>query len=69
MEIETFKDGDKENAPVMAVYDVKLKVGDGVRFGFGFGLGMIIWGIIFLVITYFGVNILMSSFTKSIKLF
>ena len=38
MNIETKELNDKPNAPVIGVYDIKLKVGDGIRFGFGFGL-------------------------------
>jgi hypothetical protein len=47
------------------VYDIKLKVGDGVRFGFGFGLGMIFWGLIFLGLSLISAGLLIKSTTSS----
>jgi hypothetical protein len=51
----------------------KLSVGDGVRFGFGFGFGMFLWGLLFsaiiLVTMFFGSEILIKTFSHSLKLF
>jgi len=64
MTIETLEENEKKESPVVGVYDIKLKVGDGVRFGLGFGLGMFLWAVLFCAGIYFifGTIILGSMF-------
>ena len=64
MEIQTLKEEDKQNSPILDVINVKLDVSDGIRFGFGFGLGMVIWGMIFCIITFLGVKTLLLAMSK-----
>jgi hypothetical protein len=53
MKIETLEESEKNNSPVIGVYDVKLKVSDGIRFGFGFGLGIFLWiGLLFAIFIF-----------------
>lgn len=35
MEIETLKENKEENSPMLGIYEVNLKVSDGIRFGTG----------------------------------
>lgn len=66
MEIEVVKEENKEKAPVTGICAVNLKISDGIRFGFGFGLGMIIWSLIFLFVTFIVGGILVKSMRASI---
>jgi hypothetical protein len=61
MDVEITKKEDKEASPIIGVYDVRLKVGDGVRFGFGFGLGIIMWVAIFTIISILGIGVFVKS--------
>lgn len=56
MEIEIEKEKDKAKSPITGFYDINLKVEDGIRFGFGFGLSLIIWG---LILTAFALLIIL----------
>jgi len=65
MNIETKELNDKPNAPVIGVYDIKLKVGDGIRFGFGFGFGVFVWGLLLSVVIFCAVYFAATSFIET----
>ena len=71
MQIESIKENDKPNSPVIWVDKIKLKVGDGVRLGFGFGIGMFLWGVlltaIFMVSLIFVGNIIVNEIKGEIN--
>ena len=50
MKIETLEEGEKISSPVIGIYDIKLRVSDGIRFGFGLGLGLFLWILVFSAI-------------------
>ncbi len=61
MEIDTVKKNDEENPAIIGIYDVRLKIGDGARFGFGFGFGMFLWQALFLVLLLIGIKFLIGA--------
>jgi hypothetical protein len=65
MKIETKEQSEKLDSPIIGVYDIKLKVGDGMRFGFGFGLGIFLWGLLLSAIIVFGLWLLLFPFVDS----
>lgn len=69
MEIQALKENKEEDSAIIGVYDVKLKIEDGIRFGFGFGLGIILWGIIFSIIVFLGARIIFMMFAGSLAIF
>lgn len=56
MEIEIEKEKDKATSPITGFVNVNLKVSDGISFGWGFGLSLILWGIIITIIMLFCIN-------------
>ena len=65
MEIEIEKEKNKATAPITGFYNVNLKVSDGIRFGFGFGLSMIFWGLLLTTISLVCAYFLMKQATQS----
>lgn len=56
MEIKMVKESEEQNSPVYWVDNIKLKIGDGIRFGFGFGLGIFLWMVLLMLVASIGIK-------------
>ena len=68
MDIEVEKTKDDPKAPISGIYTVDLKISDGIQFGLGLAISLVICGIVVFVITMIiGVYIkgLVQSYNKA----